>query len=95
MKPGPKLRTRHAQRTHLHAQALHPSSLPFLLLPCTQGEPKAIPWTHVTPLRCAADGWAHQGIVPGDVVAWPTSLGEPRGCFLLMLCMDTAYWLSC
>ena len=31
----------------------------------TTGEPKAIAWTHVTPLRCFADGWAHQDIRPG------------------------------
>ena len=39
------------------------------------GEPKAIPWTHVTPLRCAADSWAHLDLHPRDVLAWPTSLG--------------------
>ena len=31
----------------------------------TTGEPKAIVWSHVTPLRCFADGWAHQDIKPG------------------------------
>ncbi|KAG1671365.1 hypothetical protein FOA52_002975 [Chlamydomonas sp. UWO 241] len=45
----------------------------------TTGEPKAIPWTHVTPLRCAADGWAHQDIRPGSVVCWPTNLGWMMG----------------
>ena len=28
----------------------------------TTGEPKAIPWTHTTPVKCAADGWLHQDI---------------------------------
>lgn len=31
----------------------------------TTGEPKAIVWSHITPLRCFADGWAHQDIKPG------------------------------
>ena len=45
----------------------------------TTGEPKAIPWTHTTPLKCAADGFLHQDIRPGDVAAWPTSLGLDDG----------------
>ena len=49
----------------------------------TTGEPKAIPWTHTTPLKCAADGWLHQDIHPGDVVAWPTSLGWMMGPWLI------------
>lgn len=44
----------------------------------TTGEPKAIPWTHITPIRCGADGWAHQDIRERDVVCWPTSLGWVR-----------------
>ena len=40
----------------------------------TTGEPKAIPWTHVTPIRSAIDGLAHHDIRPGDVVCWPTNL---------------------
>ena len=49
----------------------------------TTGEPKAIPWTHTTPIKCAADGWLHQDIHPGDVVAWPTSLGWMMGPWLI------------
>jgi acyl-coenzyme A synthetase/AMP-(fatty) acid ligase len=48
-----------------------------------QGEPKAIPWTHTTPLRCAVDGWSLQDIQPGNVVAWPTNLGWMMGPWLL------------
>jgi acetyl-CoA synthetase len=48
----------------------------------TTGEPKAIPWTHVTPLRCAVDAYFHQDLRPGDVACWPTSLGWMMGaCF--------------
>lgn len=48
-----------------------------------QGEPKAIPWTHITPIRCAVDGWAHQDIRERDVVCWPTNLGWMMGPWLL------------
>ncbi|MCA9624814.1 MAG: AMP-binding protein, partial [Myxococcales bacterium] len=49
----------------------------------TTGDPKAIPWTHVTPIKAAADGWAHHDIRPGDVVAWPTNLGWMMGPWLI------------
>jgi acetyl-CoA synthetase len=49
----------------------------------TTGEPKAIPWTHITPIKAAADGWAHHSIQPGDVVAWPTNLGWMMGPWLI------------
>lgn len=49
----------------------------------TTGEPKAIPWTHTTPIKCAADGWLHHDIKPGDVVAWPTNLGWMMGPWLI------------
>ena len=47
------------------------------------GEPKAIPWTHVTPIRCGIDAWAQQDVRRGDVVAWPTNLGWMMGPWLL------------
>lgn len=49
----------------------------------TTGDPKAIPWTHTTPIKCAADGYLHQDIKPGDVVAWPTNLGWMMGPWLV------------
>jgi len=49
----------------------------------TTGDPKAIPWTHLTPIKCAADGWLHHDIRPGDVVAWPTNLGWMMGPWLI------------
>lgn len=48
-----------------------------------QGEPKAIPWTHVTPIRCAVDAWGHQDVRPGDVISWPTNLGWMMGPWLI------------
>ena len=49
----------------------------------TTGEPKAIPWTHTTPIKCAMDGLLHQNIKPGDVVAWPTNIGWMMGPWLI------------
>lgn len=47
------------------------------------GEPKAIPWTHATPLKAAADAWSHMDIRKGDVVSWPTNLGWMMGPWLV------------
>ena len=49
----------------------------------TTGEPKAIPWTHTTPMKSAVDGYLHHDIRPGDVVAWPTNLGWMMGPWLI------------
>ena len=49
----------------------------------TTGEPKAIPWNHLTPIKCAIDGYCHQDIQPGDVCAWPTNLGWMMGPWLI------------
>jgi len=49
----------------------------------TTGTPKAIPWTHLTPIKCAMDGQMHQDIRPGDIVAWPTNVGWMMGPWLI------------
>lgn len=49
----------------------------------TTGDPKAIPWTHLTPLKCAMDAHFHHDIRPGDVVAWPTNIGWMMGPWLI------------
>ncbi len=49
----------------------------------TTGQPKAIPFTHSTPIKCAADGFLHQNISKGDVLAWPTNLGWMMGPWLI------------
>jgi acetyl-CoA synthetase len=49
----------------------------------TTATPKAIPWTHLTPLKCAMDGHFHHDIGPRDVVAWPTSMGWMMGPWLV------------
>ncbi|XP_062076654.1 probable CoA ligase CCL12 [Humulus lupulus] len=52
----------------------------------TTGEPKAIPWTQLSPIRCAADSWANMDVQVGDVVCWPTNLGWVMGPILLFSC---------
>lgn len=49
----------------------------------TTGDPKAIPWTQSTPLKCGADAHFHHDIRPGDVVVWPTNLGWMMGPWLI------------
>ena len=49
----------------------------------TTGEPKAIPWTHNTPIKGASDGFYHQDIHKNDVVCWPTNLGWMMGPWLV------------
>ena len=47
------------------------------------GEPKAVPWTQHTPLRCAIDGWMHLDLKIGSVLCWPTNLGWMVGPMIL------------
>jgi acetyl-CoA synthetase len=49
----------------------------------TTATPKAIPWTHLTPIKGMMDGRFHQDIRPGDVVAWPTNIGWMMGPWLI------------
>jgi acetyl-CoA synthetase len=49
----------------------------------TTGEPKAIPWSHTTPIKCVMDGYYHHDIHSGEVVAWPTNLGWMMGPWLI------------
>jgi len=48
----------------------------------TTKDPKAIPWTHATPIKCAADAYLHHDVHPADVLAWPTSFGWMMGPWL-------------
>ena len=49
----------------------------------TTGTPKAVPWTHLNPIKCAMDGRFHQDIRGEDVVAWPTNVGWMMGPWLI------------
>jgi len=48
----------------------------------TTKDPKAILWTHTTPIKSAADGYLHHDVRPDDVLAWPTSFGWMMGPWL-------------
>lgn len=56
----------------------------------TTGEPKAIVWSHSTPIKSAVDGHYHQDIQTGDIVAWPTNIGWMMGPWLLFQLMNGA-----
>eukprot|EP00262_Sarcandra_glabra_P020112 TRINITY_DN7908_c0_g1_i3.p1 TRINITY_DN7908_c0_g1~~TRINITY_DN7908_c0_g1_i3.p1 ORF type:complete len:458 (-),score=69.27 TRINITY_DN7908_c0_g1_i3:885-2258(-) len=60
----------------------------------TTGDPKAIPWTQLSPIRSSADGWAHIDLQPGDVFCWPTNLGWVMGPILLYSCFLTGATLA-
>lgn len=45
----------------------------------TTQEPKAIPWTHLTPIKCATDAHFHQDVHPDDVLTWTTGMGWMMG----------------
>ena len=47
------------------------------------GQPKAIPWTHTTPIRSAANAFFHQDVRQDDTVVWPTNLGWMMGPWLV------------
>lgn len=49
----------------------------------TTGEPKAIPWNHLTPIKSAMDGYYHQDIHVDDVTTWPTNIGWMMGPWLI------------
>ena len=49
----------------------------------TTGEPKAIPWNHLTPIKSAMDGFYHQDVHGDDVTTWPTNIGWMMGPWLI------------
>jgi acetyl-CoA synthetase len=58
-------------------------SINILFSSGTTGDPKAIPWTQTTPIKCAADAHFHQNVQPGDVLVWPTNIGWMMGPWLI------------
>ncbi len=69
---------------HFDAVSAYPDAYTNILFSSgTTGEPKAIPWTQTTPIKCAVDGHLHHDIHPKDVIAWPTNLGWMMGPWLI------------
>lgn len=58
------------------------------------GEPKAIPWTQLSPIRSACDGWAHFDVKVGNTYCWPTNLGWVMGPTLIFSCFLTGTTLA-
>lgn len=71
----------HTARGPHHGTSIEPINI--LFSSGTTGDPKAIPWTQLTPIKCAIDGHCLQDIRPGQRVAWPTNLGWMMGPFLI------------
>ncbi len=61
------------QDTYHFAEAMHMISL--LFSSGTTKDPKAIPWTQTTPIKCATDALYHQDVHPDDVITWTTGMG--------------------
>lgn len=66
------------------AVSCHPYSHTNILFSSgTTGDPKAIPWTHTTPIKCGSDAYLHHNIKPNDILCWPTNLGWMMGPWLI------------
>lgn len=73
-----------SDRDEFQSVACHPHGHTNILFSSgTTGTPKAIPWTHTTPIKCAMDAYLHHDIKAGDVLAWPTNLGWMMGPWLI------------
>ncbi len=73
-----------SDKTRFPGVAAAPDDLTNVLFSSgTTGDPKAIPWTQLTPVKCAMDGHLHQDISPGSVVCWPTNIGWMMGPWLI------------
>jgi acetyl-CoA synthetase len=73
-----------SERTEFSPVARDPTDLSTILFSSgTTGAPKAIPWDHTTPIKCAIDAHLHHDIHPGDVLCWPTNMGWMMGPWLV------------
>ena len=73
-----------ARASDFDPEVLEPDSTTNILFSSgTTGEPKAIPWTQLQPLKSAIDAALHLDVQAGDVVAWPTNLGWMMGPWLI------------
>ena len=49
----------------------------------TTGDPKAIPWDQLTPIKAAMDARLHQDVHEGDRLCWPSNMGWMMGPWLV------------
>ncbi|KAM7502893.1 hypothetical protein LguiB_001797 [Lonicera macranthoides] len=79
---------RHLSRPNYCSPVYQPSDsvTNILFSSGTTGDPKAIPWTQVSPIRCAAEAWGQLDVQAGDVFCWPTNLGWVMGPVLIYSC---------
>lgn len=73
---------------YVSCPSTHPANI--LFSSGTTGEPKAIVWSHVTPIKAAIDGYMHQNIQVGEVVCWPTNIGWMMGPWLMFQMINGA-----
>ncbi|WPP51573.1 AMP-binding protein [Catalinimonas niigatensis] len=65
---------------HFSPVSAEPETLISILFSSgTTSEPKAIPWTQLTPIKCAADAHFHQDVHSEDVLTWTTGMGWMMG----------------
>jgi len=57
---------------HYHSST---DTISILFSSGTTKEPKALPWTAVTPIKCATDGMLLQDIHEKDVITWTSGMG--------------------
>ncbi len=53
----------------------------------TTQDPKVIPWTQLTPIKCATDAYFHQDVHPDDVLTWTTGMGWMMGPWAIFAAM--------
>lgn len=74
------IENRNKSQTYFHTVSCDPMDpINILFSSGTTGEPKAIPWNHTTPIKCASDAYFHHNMTIGDRVCWPSSLGWMMG----------------
>ncbi|VAI38517.1 unnamed protein product [Triticum turgidum subsp. durum] len=80
--------SRAAGRSSMYSPVYQPADalINILFSSGTTGEPKAIPWTQLCPIRCGADTWANLDVRPKDISCLPTNLGWVMGPIQLFAC---------
>lgn len=73
-----------SEETSFKAMSCDPSEpINILFSSGTTGDPKAIPWTHTTPIKSSVDAHLHHDLKRGDIFCWHTNLGWMMGPWLI------------